>query len=200
MPRSLVFTVGEAAYDTAPTKVDRRKLYGWATTIAVDDAGSECRLASMDGSGTFIIPPGGTGLGVLGPDGEWVDRAQLRAVTIDGQDAPLLPSSFDGPIDLSQTATANDLLDHNIVSVYQLSGASGLADALGGRIASFEYCYRAGYVASDAFVLAADGEVFMLVGYKNTFEFVGLRQAEEVDEPDEPNIDDDDDDIDFSMF
>jgi len=200
MARLLTFGLDGATYTAAPTKVDRRKLYGWTQTVALDDSGRECTLASMDGSGTFIIPPGGTGLGVLGPGGQWVERSSLKAVTMDGADAPLKPSSFDAPVDLITQAKADDLLDCNIVAVYQLDDGEALAAALGDRIVTFDYVYRAGYTSSRAFVLASDGVAFMLVGYRNDFEFLGLNQADAIDEPEESDESDDDDDIDFSMF
>jgi len=199
MARFLTFMLDGASYAASPTKVDRRKLYGWTQTIALDDAGRECALASMDSSGTFIIPPGGTGLGVLGPNREWVERSALKAVTLDGEDAPLLPSSFDEPVDLISDVSPDDLLDCNIVALYQLDDGDALAAALGERIVSFDYVYRAGYTSSRAFVLAADDAAFMLVGYRNEFEFVGLNQADAIDESEESD-DSDDDDIDFSMF
>jgi len=192
-------TLDDVEYDVAPTKVDRRKLYGWTQTVALDDAGRECTLASMDGSGTFVIPPGGTGLGILAPDRSWVDRSGLKAVTTDGQDAPLPPSSYDAPVALTRVVTPDELLDFNITAVYQLADSGELSIALGDRILAFDYVYRAGYTSNQAFVLAADGAAFMLVGYRNDFAYVGLAQAEGVDEEeaDEPDADDD---IDFSMF
>jgi len=200
MARALTFTLDGMAYAASPTKVDRKKLYGWTQTVALDDAGRECTLASMDGSGTFIIPLGGAGLGVLGPDKQWVERSSLKAVTLDGADAPLLPSSFDAPVDLARTATPDDLLDYNIVSVYELEDGDALAAALGDRIVAFDYVYRAGYTSNRAFVIGAEGAAFMLVGYKNEFEFVGLNQVDAIDEPEEADDSEDNDDIDFSMF
>lgn len=202
MARALTFALDGVDYTASPVKVDRRKLYGWTQTVALDDAGRECVLASMDGSGTFIIPAGGTGLGVLTPQRQWVDRAQLKAVTSDGGDAPMLASSFDAPVDLTRQVSSDELLDCNITAVYELDGGARLAQALGERIVWFEYAYRAGYTSSEAFVLAADDQAFMLVGYRSNFEFIGLTQVEGLDE-DDLDADDDDndsDDIDFSMF
>ena len=200
MARALTFTLGGTAYAAAPAKIDRRKLYGWTQTIALDDDGFECALASMDGSGTFIIPPGGSGLGVLTPDRSWVDRSTLKAVTLDGADAPLLPSSFDAPVELAAPASAEQLLDCNITAAYQLDDGEELAAALGDQIYAFDYVYRAGYTSNRAFVLAAGGEAFLLVGYPNSFEFVGLEQADSIDESEDADDDTDSDDIDFSMF
>ena len=200
MARTLTFTLGGTDYAASPTKIDRRKLYGWTQTLALDDAGEECALASMDGSGTFIIPAGGTGLGVLDPDGAWVDRDELKAVTLDGADAPLLASSYDSPVPLATPATCDDLLDCNITSVYQLDDGQALAAALGEGIYSFEYVYRAGYTGNLAFVLAAGGEAFMLVGYRNHFDYLGLDQADNIDDSETDLDESESDDIDFSMF
>jgi len=199
MARELTFALGGATYAAAPTKVDRSKLYGWTRTVAYDDDGRECELASMDASGTFVIPAGGMGLGVLGPDQEWVERSALQAVRLDGSPAPQLASSFDAPVGLTQPVSPDDLLGCDVTAVYQLDGGESLATALGDAIYSFDYVYRAGYTSNKAFVLAADGNAFMLVGTLNTVEYVGLEQAEGVDEAAEDDAEEPDD-IDFSIF
>ena len=200
MARTLTFHLDDTEFAVSPTKVDRRKLYGWTQTLALDDAGRECELASMDGSGEFVIPAGGTGLGILGPDRTWVERSSLKAVTLDGADAPLLGSSFDSPVELGKVATIEDLLDCAITGVYQLEDGATLAAALGDRVIAFDYMFRAGYAASQAFVLGAEGEAFMLVGVRNEYEYLGLEQAEGIDDAEGAEDEEDGDDIDFSMF
>jgi hypothetical protein len=90
MAKNLAFTLEKAQYEAVPVKIERKKLYGWSELAAFDGGGEECSLMSLDETGSFIIPKGGAGLGILSPDGKWVDRASLKAVTADGKDAPKL--------------------------------------------------------------------------------------------------------------
>jgi hypothetical protein len=198
MARELVFQLGGADYSAAPVKLDRKKLYGWSQTEVTDDSGAPCRMVSVDETGTLIIDKGGLGMGILGPAGQWVDRSTLRTVDADGNDVAPVPSSFDAPVSLAQKVEPEDFLDHSITAVYELPG-NELAGAIGEDIYTFRYNFREGYSDSPAFLMAADGVAFMLVGYKNDFEFLGLDEASFVAEDDETE-DEESDDLDFSMF
>ncbi|MCL2849146.1 MAG: hypothetical protein FWE61_03745 [Micrococcales bacterium] len=200
MARTLVFGLGGQRYPAVPTKVDRKKLYGWSETVAVDDDGNTLQVAAVDATGTIVIPAGGVGFGLLDVDERWVERSALHAVTADGADAEPVPSSFDAPVELTDTATPDDLLAHAITAVYQLVDApDGFCEAVGDQIYRFDYSFRAGYTASPAFVLVSDGVVFLLVGRHTPFELVGLDQPAVVVD-DEADQADDDDEIDFSMM
>lgn len=199
MARTLVFDLGGQTYAAAPTKVDRKKLYGWSETVAVDDDGNTLQVAAVDATGTVVVPSGGVALGMLDAEGLWVERTTLRAVTPDGADAELQPSSFDAPVPLVEKATPDDVLAHAVTAVYQLVDApEGFAAAVGDTIYRFDYAFRAGYTTSPAFLLASDGAVFFLVGQPTPFELVGLDQPAVV--VDDETQDEDDDEIDFSML
>ncbi|MCL2466304.1 MAG: hypothetical protein FWF02_03850 [Micrococcales bacterium] len=199
MARTLQFDLGGQSYAAVPTKVDRKKLYGWSETVAVDDDGNALQVAAVDATGTIVIPSGGVGYALVDDDGCWVERTALRAVTPDGADAEPVGSSFDAPVVLAETASADDLLAHAVTAVYQLVDApDGFADAVGTVIYRFEYAFRAGYTSSPAFLLVSDGVVFLLVGRPTVFELVGLDQPAVVD--DDSDEVDDDDEIDFSMM
>lgn len=199
MARTLVFGLGGQTYAAVPTKVDRKKLYGWSETVAVDDDGSTLQVAAVDATGTIVVPSGGVALGMLDADGRWVERAALRAVTPDGADAEPLPSSFDAPVLLTEEATPDDVLAHTVTAVYQLVDApDGFAEAVGDTIFRFDCAFRAGYTSSPAFLLVSDGVVFFLVGRPTPFELVGLDQPVVVVD-DEAEVEDDDE-IDFSML
>ena len=204
MPRTLTFAIGGTDHAVEPMKIDRKKLYGWTETHAFDDDGNECQLVSTDSSGTIIIPKGGVGLGIESADGKWVERAELRTVNDDGSDAELTPSSYSSVIELTRKATDEELLDCSVTGFYHLAGADpALIEAVGTDIYTFDYCYRDAYETSPAFVLASDvdggKELFMFVGVRNDFPFIGL---DEVSTPDEEETDEEEesDDIDFSMF
>jgi hypothetical protein len=197
MAKALNFILQSAQYTAAPVKVDRKKLYGWTETLALDDDGRECKSVTMDETGTVMIPKGGIGMGILSPSSRWVERSSLIAVTADGQKAELIPSSYDNPITLDKTVNVEEFLNYTITAMYQLE--SDLAAALGEAIYTFTFNYRADYEGSDAFLIAQGGDVFMLLGYNPGFEFIGLEEAEAVAEE---TADDEEEsgDIDFAMF
>jgi hypothetical protein len=199
MAKHVTFHLGGHEYQAAPVKIERKKLYGWSEIIALDDEGGECTLVSVDESGSRIIPKGGTGMGILTPQLRWVDRTALKAVTADGKDAPVIPSSYDTPIALEKTAGAERLLDYVITALYQVECADGLADALGDAIYEFPFNPKADYEGSAAFLLVSNGTVFMLAGWETRFEYLGLSEAEVIEE-DEEEAGEEDGDIDFSMF
>jgi len=205
MARALSFAIGGAEYTVEPVKVDRKKLYGWSEVHAYDDSGNECVLVSTDASGTVIIPRDGVSLGLLSQDGHWVARNQLKTVTLDGQDADKVTSSYNRVNVLADKATDEDVLDCSITSFYHLASADpGLVDAVGDDIYRFEYCYLDSYEPSPAFLMTSeiDGkkELFMLIGSPNNFTFIGLDGAVSADEPDEEEDEEDSDEIDFGMF
>jgi hypothetical protein len=199
MAKDLIFTLSGADYSAAPVKIDRKKLYGWSEVKALDDAGNECVAVNMDESGTLILPKGGLGMGILSPEGEWVERASLKALTPDGLDAPLVPSSYDAPVLLGREASVEEFLDHNITALYQLSGASGeFIRALGDKIFTFTYNLRADYEGSPAFVLAKDGAAYLFTGQNTNFAFLSLNETAVLDEDEEESADEAE--IDFTLM
>ena len=71
MAKNLIFTLGGAEYAAAPVKIERKKLYGWSEIVALDAEGEKCAVVTVDETGSFIIPKGGLGLGILTPQGQW---------------------------------------------------------------------------------------------------------------------------------
>ncbi|MDR1962095.1 MAG: hypothetical protein LBQ16_07425 [Gracilibacteraceae bacterium] len=201
MARSLEFQIGGASYPATPAKIERKKLYGWTETLALDNDGNECFLATIDETGSVIIPKGGAALGRLTPERRWADRGELKAVTSDGTDAAMNQSSYDAPIPLTRVATADDLLDHCITAFYQITDADqALLDQVGDKIFTFEYFYNAGYSGKQAFLLANDGFLYMLVGEANRFPLAGLDETGIIEEDAEDEQEAEGGDIDFSMF
>ena len=193
--------INGAEYSAAPVKVDRSKLYGWTELKALDDEGRECQMVNMDETGTVIIPKGGLGLGILSPEGQWVDRGSLKAVKPDGSDAPPVASSFSSPIELKDAVDDESFLDHNISLVYQLDDAPAeLIAAVGEKIFGFCYAYRDGFKGDPAFVLASGGSLFMLVGQKTEYEMLSLAEASAVDDEDQGDDEEGEDDLDFSAM
>ena len=201
MARNLSFVFKGTEYAAKPVKVDRSKLYGWTELKALDDVGRECRIVNMDEMGSLVIPKGGLGMGILSPEGEWVERSSLKAIKADGSEAELVPSSFSAPVELHQTVDAETFLDHKITAVYQLDDApQELIDKVGEDIYFFTYSFRDSFKGESAFVLSADQALFMLVGQKLDFQMIGLAQAEIIDEENVDEEDEDSGDLDFSMM
>ncbi len=155
-----------------PVKIDRTKLYGWTETVALDGDGNPCELALIDRSGTTLIPKGGTGLGLLDQQGNWVDRSALEVRNADGSPAEQHPSSYDEPIALDQRATVEDLLDTPVSAVYHCKRRRP-AELLGGHL-HLRQLLPGRHLGSRAFVLANAGTAFLLTGQPATFGFVGL--------------------------
>lgn len=199
MPRELTFLLDKTEYKTVPVKVDRKKLYGWTEIVAEDAEGRPARLVSTDETGRYIIPKGGTGLAILTADGEWVERSQLINVTEDGSPADMIASSFEAVNLLSRDVSTDEFLDHSITDFYQLTEApEELIEAVGNRIYTFEYCYVGECEGRPAFVLVSDGRLFLLIGYRNDFQMLGLEQPGWIDPAD--TDDEQDSELDFSMF
>lgn len=201
MAKALNLILGGSTFALAPTKVERKKLYGWTELRATDPDGNVCRQAGLDSNGVTIIPKGATKIGMLREDGNWMEKDELQALHADGSVAEAIPSSFEGEIKLEQKVDTEKLMDCIVTSVYQLEGegAEELAKAIGSDIYTFPFSYRGGYDASDGFLLSNGTTPFIFVGTEAQFEMIGLDEQAVVDEPDE-EVEMEEDELDFSMF
>ena len=203
LARELVFEFNGNEYSFEPVKVERKKLYGWTETIALDDDGNECKLVSMDESGTVIIPKGGVGLGMVNKAFEWVERSELIAVDRAGNEVQPLPSSFSVHIELEDTASLEEFLDHGIALIYELDGAYKSPELLkeaSEKIFKFTFNYREGYEGNPAFLIGNGEKLFILVGVLFKFDFVGLDEAGFLDENEDDEEFSEELGIDFSMM
>ena len=204
MAKEMTFAIGGKEFSAEPLKIDRKKLYGWSEIHAFDDDGNECVLVSIDSSGTMIIPKGGVTLGVVSPEGKWVERSTLKTVNSDGSSAELATSSYNAVNALDRKATEEELLDCSITALYHLREAGDeLIAAIGSDIYRLDYCYRDSYETSPAFLLVSeiDGnkELFLMIGVQNEFDFIGLSELSVAGEEDTEE-DEESGDIDFGMF
>ena len=201
MAKPLTFKLDANEYQLEPIKLDRKKLYGWTELIALDDTGKECQLATMDETGTLMIPKGGIGLGLAKQNGEWLEKSELIALCSDGTPAVKLPSSFAASIELKATATPEDVLDHTITSVYSLQGEENCPDlvsAAKATIYTFPFSFTDSYEPGTGFLVESAGELFILTGEKQDFPFIGFEEAGIIDEEIEDA--DSDDELDFGMM
>ena len=182
MPRTLSCMLGENQIDFEMHKVDRSRLYGSKELLVLDEDGDPCELTTLAEDGKTLIGKGGTGIGYLDADGNWVDKSDLTAVDLEGNKIVPVPSSFSAPITLGEKATEEDFLNHNIRLIYRLEADSldeSLAAELSdGAIFKFDYSFRGGLEADVGFLLHNEaGEIFFLVGDQSCVEYVGLQQS-----------------------
>lgn len=208
MARSLSFTIKDTNFDAEIIKIDRSHLYGTVNIETADMDGKRCGVATLAVDGKTLIPKGGTALGYINPDGEWVSRNQLQPVNLDGEPIEEVESSFDQPIHLSNQCDVDTFLNHSVRLVYRLNpeGAfpAELLDELkAGTMYQFGFSYRGGVGYDPAFILSdEDNNVWMMVTTENTIESVGLEQAAVCvgENLDEDTDDDESSAIDFGML
>ncbi len=208
MARSLSFKIENATFDAEIIKVDRSHLYGTVNIETADMEGKRCGVATLAVDGKTVIPKGGTALGYINPDGEWVSRNQLQPVNLDGEPIEEVESSFDQPIELSKKCDVNTYLDHSVRLVYRLNPEAAfpteLLDELkAGVLYQFGFSYRGGVGYDPAFILSdEDDNVWMMVTTENAIGSVGLEQAAVCvgENLDEDSDDDESSAIDFGML
>ncbi len=203
MPKSLIFRFNGKDYALEPVKLDRKKLYGWTELLVFDENGDECKSASIDSTGTVVIPKGGLGMGILDNAGMWIEKSELTAVDKNGNPAKKIPSSFDSPVVLENTVSLEEFLNYNITSIYTMQGEENCPEFVKAvsseSVFTFSFNYRESYEGSTAFLIESKGELFVLAGEKNDFEFLGFDDAGFLDITDEETVDTGDD-LDFSMM
>jgi len=199
MAKELLFKLSGTDYGAAPVKLERKKIYGWTDTIATDRDGNVCGSAYLSADDALIIPSGGLKQAVVDSDGRWVEKSGLTAYDEDGRTVlPTFASSFDAPIELKQKATAEEFLDNDWESVYQLVNAD-LAAAVGDDIYKFDFCYRGGPNHNDAYLMNTPGGLFLFTGDKQEFPLVSLAEETTIDDTEE-SVEEEIDELDFSMF
>ena len=205
MARALSFRHGKNQLAFGLEKIDRKRLYGFVDTEVLDGTGRPCELAILASDGRTLVGRGGSSLMMLDADGKYAARGDLAPVRDTGEPVSRVPSSFDAPIALHARATIDDLLSHNIKSVYALTPPMGATELLQelrqGFVYTFPFSYRGGLDPDVGFLLVnADGAPFLLLGKPTQFQFVSLAQVESAEEDSVPEADEDSDDMDFAMM
>lgn len=198
MAKDLVFKLSGVVYPSSPVKLERKKIYGWSTLVATDKHGNVCSTAYLSPDDALIIPSGGYKQGSVDEDGRWVDKSELTPYGADGNVLPTYPSSFDAPIELSNTVSVEEFLDNDWESVYQITNPE-LSSALGDRIFKFDFSYRGGTNHNFGYLLNTNGGMFLFAGDEQKFEFVAFEDQTVIDDLEEV-VEEEIDDLDFSMF
>lgn len=209
MPRSLEFVYRKKHFQADLRKVDRDQLYGSVRVLTRSADDDPCTLATLANDGKTLIPRGGTALGYVNTEGEWIKRNALQPVDLEGKEVLEVASSFDAPVTLSKAVPPETLLDHNVRLSYVLEPDSDIPKALlkalnSGKLFQFGFSYRGGVSHDPAFVLADENQsLWMLVTSENDIQYVSLEQAAlcgtQIEE-DEVEDDDEGDALDFGML
>ena len=188
------------SFSVAPVKLERKKIYGWNEMRVVTPDGELCQQAGLNSDGITIIPAGNIKTGMLREDGLWMERSELIAIDAYGNKVKAIPSSFDTGIDLMEKTSVEDMLDHNLASVYQMTGdeAMLLSSNIGDDIYKFPFSYRGGYEQNTAFIITNCPNVFIVVGNDGGYDYIGLEQLGYLDTVEEEMSLEDE--MDFAMF
>ena len=199
MAKELIFHLSGAEFPASPVKLERKKIYGWTDTVATDRDGEVCKSAYLSPDDSLIIPAAGLKQAAVDAEGRWVDKSELKAFSEDGeQELPILPSSFDSPIELKTKASVEEFLDNDWESVYQLVNPE-LAAAVGDDIYKFDFSFRGGVNHNDGYLLNTPGGLFLFAGDKQEFPMLSLADETTIDDTEEP-VEEGLDDLDFSML
>jgi hypothetical protein len=204
MAKPLILQFGGKELPVQLDRVTRDDLYGFVEIETLDEQGRPCKSAKLASDGKSIIQSGGTAIACLSPNGEWLERKSLTPVGPDDKPITPVPSTFAAPVPLDQTASIDELLSHNITSVYRLSAEADIGELVqslqGGQIFRFPFSFRGGLMADVAFLLlSADGTPFLLIGHPAKFEFIGFEQPAAIDD-EADGADEDEESLDFSMM
>ena len=197
MAKALTFKMGGCDYCAAPVKLESKKVYGWTDLVATDRLGDTCSIAYLSPDDALVIPSGGLKQATVDESGRWVEKSSLVAYGDDGAPLPMVPSSFDIPIALTETATEEEFLDNEWDSVYQLA-APALAEVVGDLIYKFDFSYRGGTSHSDAYLMNTPNGLFLFTGNRQEFPLLTLAEETVIDDNEE--TEEDIDELDFGMF
>ena len=203
MAKAIEFVADNFKFAAALTKVDRDKVYGFIELKVKDDSANPCILGSILDDGKTLILNGSTALKTVDAKYNELDKKQLKVVYQNGEDAILVPSSFDGVVKLSQ-ASFDDLFNLEISSVYQLefedsSTLKSASDHLAnGKLLRFIFNYRADYEGADAILISNSEGVFALTGRIIEFPFLDNQLSISVESLFEETVEDEE--MDFGML
>ncbi len=203
MAKELVLSLDGQRFSVSFRKIDREQIYGSIEIEAFDEKGNPAQLLVLAADGKTLLDKGGTALATLDEKGNSVERNTLKAVNLEGEELPVVESSFSVRNDL-EIADVDDYLAQLVKSVYVLDPFEGgdigyLLDHLAsGLIYCFPFSYRGGTEYDNAFVIGNGGEAFMIIGKQAKFQYSKLNQAARLDSIEEEEISGDD--LDFDLF
>ena len=181
-------------------KLDRAKLYGKKKRVALDPSGEVCIKASLVEDGSMLVRSGMTAQGYFKNDGSWVPNKELVGLDKCGKPLELLDSTLGVAQTVNQPASARELLDLEVTSVYSLEPLEMdivlEKELVQGKVIKFPFNYRSDYRLETAFLLKNKEGYFCIVGVPTHSEWSELKKIaiETYEEDDDTN------DLDFDMF
>lgn len=203
MAKQIQFVAGKLKFEASLTKVDRDKLYGFIEVVVCDNKSKPCTMGSLLDDGRTLILNGATALKTVDSFFNELDKKTLKVVYQDGNDAVLVPSSYEVEVKLTET-TLDDLFNLEITNVYQLDiedanqkkSVSGfLAD---GKVARFIFNYRADYEGADAILISNKEGIFVLTGRIIDFTYLENKLVQSTENLVEETTDEEE--MDFGML
>jgi hypothetical protein len=177
MAKAIQFNAGKLTFAASLTKVDRDKVYGFIEVKVNDDKGNPCTMGSLLDDGKTLVLNGSTAIKTVDASFNELDKKELKVVYQDGKDAVLVPSSYEGEVNLTETSL-DDLFNLEVTSVYQLDfedveqKKAVSAFLSNGKVARFTFNYRTDYEGADAILIANMNGVFALTGRIIDFPFL----------------------------
>lgn len=180
--------------------IDRSDLYGKRRRIAFDSEGNECSRASLLTDGSVLLRSGMTAQGYFISDGTWVPQSDLGAVSSEGVELTLKPSTVGVVVDLIEV-TVEQALSVSVYNTYLLEPEElplKIKTALDqGHIFSFPFNVREDYSTEVGLLVGNESGYFALIGDWISYEFCSLENfASVIDESSDSSTDD----LDFEMF
>ena len=201
MAKSIVVKLGDETSSFSFSRLDRAKLYGYKERQIIDADGQRCSSAYLTSDGAALIPGGGLAMLYVDDNFATVERSVLMTVNEEGATPPLNASTLGVEQALAGPVSPQELLDHIVHTVYELSaeqlGATLAADLEAGKIYSAPFSYRDDYQLQALFLVKGDGGLFALIGTPTNFAYV---RRDAVVEESQAEEDDLSDDLDFSMM
>ena len=198
MPKSLILDLDGKEFEVLITRIDREDLYGSVEVEAFDEKGKPAELKVLAADGKTLIEKGGTALTVVNEKGDSIERSELVAVDIDGDEITKVESSFNAPNKLKK-ADIDNYLGLVVKSVYLLDPPEDgdldyLTEHLStNNIYTFPFSYRGGLEHDAAYIVGGDkDEAFMIVGKDGDLDYVKLNQAGVLSSNEEQEISADD--------
>ena len=200
MPKPLVVERDEKLASFEVSLLERKKLYGSRTRVAVDDNGRVCTRATLINDGELLLVSGCTGQGYFTDAGVWVERRQMVPLGADGQITEMHPSTLGVPQKITGPVEALEVLQLHVQSVYSLNfleDECGLKPKLdAGEIFKCPFNYSSGVEVETAFLVANASGYFAIVGHPVEAEWCAQNQA--LKPPTDAAFHEDD--LDFDMF
>ncbi len=203
MAKEAVFKFSDISFTGSLSKIERKKMYGFTDLIITDPEEKVCEFATLTEDGMHILPTGSSGIMTLNSQGNYINRNDGKVVDAKGEEVSKVPSIYDQDVELTKVSSINEYLDMNVKAIYQLEVSENkdaiLAALEEHKLFHLIYNYRADYEGDDAYLISNEEEVFMIVGNKINFEYIGLEEVViETDSASDKT--EESDDFDFGML